>query len=181
MLLHLYSAWIGLAGDAIDLIPFVTGVGETARVVSTAIDIADAVHDVDNGVEVVEESVKLAKYLDVDVIPSTAKTLENIKDASKTLEAGDNYVYVAFKNNQLEYVGITNDFGRRHAEHLANGRFTYEYINGLSRDSARIVEQTVIETFGMSKYGGPLSNRINSISIKNPLYSLVGPFKNSLK
>lgn len=32
------------------------------------------------------------------------------------------------------------------------------------------MEQTVIETFGMAKNGGTLANKINSISIKNPLY-----------
>ena len=38
-------AWVGLAGDVIDLIPFVTGVGETARVVNTGRKIADAADD----------------------------------------------------------------------------------------------------------------------------------------
>ena len=44
-------AWAGLVGDAVDLIPFVTGVGEVTRAVSTgrkvlkAADTADAVHD----------------------------------------------------------------------------------------------------------------------------------------
>jgi hypothetical protein len=46
-------AWSGLVGDAIDLIPFVTGVGEVTRVINTGLDIADTVHDagkaIDNG------------------------------------------------------------------------------------------------------------------------------------
>lgn len=40
--------WAGLAGDALDLIPFVTGVGETVRgvkVVAKGVDIADDVYD----------------------------------------------------------------------------------------------------------------------------------------
>ncbi len=40
------TAWIGLAGDVIDLIPFVTGVGETVRAINIAGDIADAADDV---------------------------------------------------------------------------------------------------------------------------------------
>ena len=46
-------AWVGLVGDAIDLIPFVTGVGETARVVNTGRKIAD-----DNKVKGIIEGVK---------------------------------------------------------------------------------------------------------------------------
>ena len=38
-------AWMGLAGDAIDLIPFVTGVGETIRILKTTSKVADAVDD----------------------------------------------------------------------------------------------------------------------------------------
>lgn len=40
--------WAGLAGDALDLIPFVTGVGETVRgvkVVAKGVDIADDAYD----------------------------------------------------------------------------------------------------------------------------------------
>ena len=38
-------AWAGLVGDVIDLIPFVTGVGEVTKVVGTAARVADAVDD----------------------------------------------------------------------------------------------------------------------------------------
>ena len=44
-------AWAGLAGDAIDLIPFVTGVGESikgARAANKIVDVVDAVHDAGN-------------------------------------------------------------------------------------------------------------------------------------
>ena len=37
--------WIGLAGDVIDLVPFVTGVGEVTRAINTGLDIADDIHD----------------------------------------------------------------------------------------------------------------------------------------
>ena len=38
-------AWLGLAGDAVDLIPFVTGVGETIRTLKTTSKIVDGVDD----------------------------------------------------------------------------------------------------------------------------------------
>ena len=37
--------WLGLAGDAVDLIPFVTGVGETIRALKTASKVADGADD----------------------------------------------------------------------------------------------------------------------------------------
>ena len=37
------SAWIGLMGDTVDLIPFVTGVGETIRALRTTEKVADGV------------------------------------------------------------------------------------------------------------------------------------------
>ena len=39
-------AWAGLVGDAIDLIPFVTGVGEATRAVKTTIRVVDNASDV---------------------------------------------------------------------------------------------------------------------------------------
>ena len=38
-------AWVGLAGDAIDLIPFVTGVGEGVRTLRIAMDATDKLGD----------------------------------------------------------------------------------------------------------------------------------------
>lgn len=38
-------AWLGLAGDAVDLIPFVTGVGETIRALKTASKVAEGADD----------------------------------------------------------------------------------------------------------------------------------------
>ncbi len=49
-------------------------------------------------------------------------------------------------------------------------RYT-RYNPGLDRNSARIVEQTIIDVFVMDKYGGSLANKINSIGVKNPLFN----------
>ena len=74
-----------------------------------------------------------------------------------------------------------NDFNRRHNQHKKI-RNTLHYIDGKSRDSARIIEQTLIETFGRAGKdpGGTLSNINNSISRKNPLYQQVIDFKSKL-
>lgn len=56
-------AWLGFAGDVIDLIPVVTGVGELVRAVKTADRVVDAVDDV----------------------ADTAKTVDNVIDAGGDL------------------------------------------------------------------------------------------------
>jgi len=43
-------------------------------------------------------------------------------------------------------------------------------MKGLSRTDARTVEQALIEIHGLSKNGGTLFNKINSISSTNPAY-----------
>jgi len=64
-------AWAGLAGDAIDLIPFVTGVGEVTRAVKTidkVADVVDTTHDIAktaNRVEnVIDTSTNSIRYTD---------------------------------------------------------------------------------------------------------------------
>ena len=157
-------AWAGLVGDAVDLIPFVSGVGEVTkalRVTDTVLDAADSLNDARK---------------------ATDRTLDAIKTVAKNLDEGDNYVYIARGSDGIiEYVGITNDFVRRKTEWAAKGRQIELYIDSLDRNSVRIVEQTVIETFGMAKNGGRLTNKINSISTKNPLYEAVKSFKNLIK
>lgn len=75
------------------------------------------------------------------------------------------------------YVGITNNFARRAAQH--DGRFAVieELEVNLTRGQARIVEQTVIEELGLGGslgQTGQLLNKINSIAPGGPLWSLVG-------
>ena len=57
-------AWIGLAGDAIDLIPFVTGVGEVTRV-TTTLEVIDGAHDVslaiDNASDIIDNAGDVAR------------------------------------------------------------------------------------------------------------------------
>lgn len=74
-------AWAGLVGDAIDLIPFVTGVGEVTRAVKTTVKVVDKADDV----------VDAAK-----VIYKTADKASDIRKATGSYEiifkSGKNYV-----------------------------------------------------------------------------------------
>ena len=50
-------AWIGLAGDLIDVaVPFVGGIGEATRAISATVDVVDAVDDVHDTLNVVDNS-----------------------------------------------------------------------------------------------------------------------------
>lgn len=69
-------------------------------------------------------------------------------------------------------MGITNNFARRQAEHLARKGIGIEpLMKNLSRSDARSVEQALIEIHSLGKNGGTLLNKINSISPKNPVYA----------
>lgn len=76
---------------------------------------------------------------------------------------------------KIRYVGITSrEPGLRFAEHLESfgtGKELLQYrviknANNLTRSEARIMEQNLINRYGLGKNGGMLLNKINSISPK---------------
>ena len=138
-------AWLGLLGDLADVaIPCVGGLGE-------AVDVLKAMN-------VIDESV--------DVVKITENTLEVISTTANLVSTGGEYVYTSYQGDLLEYVGITNDFNRRHSE-WSDIRDIQKYVSGVDRDTARLVEQTVISVFGRN--GNTLSNVRNSIGVKGRL------------
>lgn len=86
---------------------------------------------------------------------------------------GTNSVYMGIDNmGTPRYVGITQrDPFIRFAEHLnsSSNRALLQYnpiygAQGLSRIQARIIEQRLINSYGLGNSGGLLINKINSIS-----------------
>ncbi len=75
-------AWIGLAGDVIDVVvPFVSGVGETTKAVGAVADVADVmddIHDVAKVADNVDDAYDAMKAAD-----GINDTLGSVKDASK--------------------------------------------------------------------------------------------------
>ena len=77
-------------------------------------------------------------------------------------------------NNEIKYIGITmRNPEIRFAEHYSSGtaraNLIYSTINvkgNLSRTQARILEQTLINYYGIGSKGGQLLNKINSIAPK---------------
>ena len=77
-------------------------------------------------------------------------------------------VYRIVENGTTVYVGITNDLRRRAIEHGV--KELEPIIKNLPRYQARAVEQALILHHKLSKHGGTLRNKINTISpTKNPL------------
>lgn len=104
------------------------------------------------------------------------RLMVNGTKAAEILAEGSHVVYQGFDAaGNVKYVGITmRDPLIRFAEHLAaegTGKelLRYEVIQGatnLSKLSARILEQTLINQYGFVRNGGQLLNRINSIAPK---------------
>ena len=68
-------AWAGLVGDAIDLIPFVTGVGETTRAVNAGRKVAGAVDDIVDAADTVYDTAR--------VIDNAGEAINTVGDVRK--------------------------------------------------------------------------------------------------
>ncbi|ELM3645112.1 RHS repeat-associated core domain-containing protein [Flavobacterium psychrophilum] len=112
--------------------------------------------------------------LDIATLGSDELLIGSAKTIGKEIveQEAKNIVYHSIEGGITKYVGITNNFARREAEHLAKKGIKIEpLMQGLTRTDARAVEQALIEINGLSKNGGTLKNIINSISKLNPKYS----------
>ncbi|MHB1003550.1 MAG: GIY-YIG nuclease family protein [Thermoleophilia bacterium] len=98
------------------------------------------------------------------------KYLDEMGDSTEDLAT----VYRSFDEaGNVNYVGITNNMERRAGEQLRERGIDIESIPGLTdlpRSDARSVEQALIKHHGLSKNGGTLTNKINSIAESNPIY-----------
>jgi RHS repeat-associated protein len=89
------------------------------------------------------------------------------KPGTTAIETGENTVYRSVSaSGEINYVGRTNNIGRRALEHLRIKGIRVEAIPNLttlSLEDARAVEQVMIENYGGAN-GPQLLNLINSIS-----------------
>lgn len=74
-------AWLGLAGDAVDLIPFVTCVGETIRALKMGSKVVDGV---DSTIDTYRHLKRINKGLDVEVHHIVEKRFSEILGFSKS-------------------------------------------------------------------------------------------------
>jgi filamentous hemagglutinin len=101
--------------------------------------------------------------------------VEGAADVASAVARGENLVYRSVNSaGEVDYVGITNNLERRAGEHLGSKGISIDAIPGLgnlTRADARAVEQALIENHGLSRNGGTLMNKINSIAPSNPAYA----------
>ena len=78
-------AWVGLVGDIVDIVPFVSGVGETAKVIGASIQVVNKFDGVVDTIKVVKatdftdealDTIKALKKID-------GKTISNALDGTK--------------------------------------------------------------------------------------------------
>lgn len=95
------------------------------------------------------------------------------KDAASLTQNNVSVYQSIGSDGSVQYIGITNNIGRRAAQHMNQKGIVIEELPGLtdlSRADAKSVEQVLIEKYGLNKNGGSLSNKINSISPNNDIY-----------
>ncbi len=146
-----------VAGAGLSLAAMVPIIGEEAAVLKLTRKAAKAL----------EAAAKAAK---IDRVGAAAKGIVKAIRANEKIDAAALAVYRAIdKAGRVVYVGITNNFARRAAEHLRqSGLKIVPLLERLSKADARAVEQVLIEIHDLGKNGGTLLNKINSIAKTNP-------------
>lgn len=85
--------WAGLAGDALDLIPFVTGIGETVKgvkIVAKGVDIADDAYD----------TIKIMKVVDLtDDAWDAARGLDRVGDFTQSTMSAGRRIHKGYRVN----------------------------------------------------------------------------------
>ena len=134
-------AWAGLAGDAIDLIPFATGVGEVTRAVKTTVKVADKATDV------------------VD----TAKTIYKTADASSDIRKATGSYEILYKSGK-NYIG-KGGFNRAITSATRNATKYGDEVTSIMWKSAPNSRSAFIDEYLMQKrFGGVLSSNRNLLT-----------------
>ena len=117
-------AWAGLVGDAVDLIPFVTGVGEVTRAVKTIDKVAD--------------TVQIAKAVDfTDDAADIVKTLDRSSGFTKSTASAGRKIHAGYK--------ATDNFSSIEKE--------YRRIKGIRPDYIDFNTRTIYELKPMNPRG----------------------------
>ena len=97
-------AWLGMIGDAVDLIPFVSGVGETIEVVDTGLDILRASDRIGDAADATYDMYKASKKMD--------EIADSAQDAYKASKQMDELVDGA-QDAQKAAKKTTNPYGKK--------------------------------------------------------------------
>ena len=127
-------AWAGLVGDAVDLIPFVTGVGEVTRAVKTTVKVADKAEDV----------------LD------TANTLYKTADAASDIKKATGSYEIVYKSGK-NYIG-KGSFKRAMTSAKAHAKSADDILSIRWKSAPSSREAFLDEYLMQKRYGGVLSS-----------------------
>ena len=99
-------AWAGLAGDVIDLIPFVTGVGEATKAVGATVKVINRVDDA-------VDTIKIVKAVDfTDDALDTIKTLDKVNGATKSSLSAGRRIHHGYRAGDDILYGISKEVTR---------------------------------------------------------------------
>ena len=126
-------AWAGLVGDAVDLIPFVTGVGEVTRAVKTTVKVADKATDV----------------LD------TANTLYKTADAASDIRKATGSYEIVYKSGK-NYIGKGN-FNRAMTSAKAHAESVDDILSIRWKSAPSSRDAFIDEYLMQRRFGGVLS------------------------
>ena len=99
-------AWAGLAGDVIDLIPFVTGVGEATKAVGATVKVINRVDDA-------VDTIKIVNAVDfTDDALDTIKTLDKVNGATKSSLSAGRRIHHGYKAGDDILYGISKEVTR---------------------------------------------------------------------
>ncbi len=140
-------AWAGLAGDAIDLIPFVTDVGEVTRTVKTTVKVVDKATDV------------------VD----TAKTIYKTADAASDIRKATGSYEILYKSGN-NYIG-KGGFNRAITSATRNATKYGDEVTSIVWKSAPNSRSAFIDEYLMQKRFGGVRNSYRDLLTYNKIWS----------
>lgn len=163
---------LDLVDTALSAMSITPGPGDVARVATLLIRFRDRGPNAERSVDLVigrlPWSKEAKRSLQRRVFGPAARLPAELGGGARTY-----VVYVGRGPDGSGYVGITNDFARRSAEHRVAGReFVPRELEGagaLTRGEARAIEQACIVR-GRDTRTNPSHNKINSIDPKHPYY-----------
>lgn len=131
-------AWVGLVADTVDLVPFITGVGEVTRAVTVTVNAADNTKD----------------------LVKSARKLYNTSDSSSAIRKMTGSYEILYESG-MTYVGKGGFYrATTSAKRYADKGDTVVLIKWTSAKNRK--EAFINEYHSMLKYGGP-----NNRTIKN--------------
>lgn len=105
--------------------------------------------------------------------PQSRPTAHTQWDSNISIGEGKSSVYARYDNEgTIRYIGRTDRapeirFHEHYKSRTSVSELTFKPLKGtLDHQGARIMEQQLINTYGLEKNGGQLFNKINSISPK---------------